>query len=146
MCSINKLYIHTFKFYKYTVKNNGTGDFKEVTNVKERNDVNYNEFEVFLEHEDTFIVSTKYYGATFTAEIKANKIKNAEVETVKNILAKLTYGFSIDNNIYLCDERYLYKFDPKSNELIGKIDLQSIGKSHYVKDDFLYIFTHIKIM
>ncbi len=140
---------HNFEIYNYKLYGNTLSgyiyDTVNQTKIKDItiNDVNYNEFEVFLEHEDTFIVSTKYYGATFTAEIKANKIKNAEFETVKNILTKLTYGFSIDNNIYLCDERYLYKFDPRSNELIGKIDLQSIGKSHYVKDDFLYITSYV---
>lgn len=54
----------------------------------------------------------------------------------------ITYGFKIDDYIYLCDKRYLYKYEKNSNKLCGKLDLQCRGISHYVKGEYLYVAAH----
>ena len=70
-------------------------------------------------------------------------IENGTVaSSIKLEIKNITYGFKIDDYIYLCDSRYLYKYEKNSNKLCGKLDLQCRGISHYVKGEYLYVAAH----
>lgn len=57
-------------------------------------------------------------------------------------LNDLAYGFKIGDYAYLCDKKYLYKYDAKFTAFYGKLDLKCQGISHYVKDGYLYVAAH----
>ncbi len=85
-----------------------------------------------------------YCGKRLTADIVLQVKNDMVVESIAKLdmIEKLNYMFKLDEYIYLCDDKYLYKFDIECKELLGKLDLKCIGNSHYVKDDYLYVAAH----
>lgn len=59
-------------------------------------------------------------------------------EPLEDILS-VSHVFKIDNNMYLCDSQYLYKFDLDFKNVLGKIDLKYQGVFHCVKGKYLYV-------
>ena len=86
-------------------------------------------------------VYTKYLGVELSTEVTAVVEKRVDSKNSYKVneLQSVAYGFTIDENTYLCDERYIYKFDKECKTLYGKLDLQCQGNCHYVKDGYLYV-------
>ena len=86
-------------------------------------------------------VYTKYLGLELSTEVTAVVEKRVDSKNSYKVneLKSIAYGFTIDENTYLCDERYIYKFDKECKTLYGKLDLQCQGNCHYVKDGYLYV-------
>lgn len=54
-------------------------------------------------------------------------------------ISTVSYAFRIENNVYVCDSKYLYKFDSNFENVLGKIDLGYSGVFHCVKGKYLYV-------
>lgn len=84
-----------------------------------------------------------YFGIEFVSEIKVKIISKINVKESYDIeeIEAVSYGFTISDYIYLCDEKYIYKFDKEGKNLFGKLDIKYNIVSHYIKDDYLYVLT-----
>lgn len=108
------------------------------------NDV-YFDMQNYLELGDSKIkVCVDYVGKQFATDIILEIKKDIIVEeiTTLNEIGNLKYMFKLDDYLYVCDEKYLYKYDFDCQEVLGKLDLQCIGVDHFVKDDYLYVAAH----
>lgn len=86
-------------------------------------------------------VNTTYQGKDFKAEAYVNVTGDIKITNSNKVKGSndFVYGFSVDNNVYLCDKRYIYKYDYECNELLGKLDLKCEGNSYFVKGNYLYV-------
>ncbi len=105
------------------------------------NDIRYDEVSYSEGGIYKFKVYTKYLNKEFSTYVYVNVKGDIEISSNSKInnLDDITYGFNYENNVYLCDDKYIYKFDFECNKLLGKIDLKCAGNSYYVKDEYMYV-------
>lgn len=84
-----------------------------------------------------------YFDMEFVSEIEVKIIPKINVKESHDIeeIEAVSYGFTIGDYIYLCDEKYIYKFDKEGKNLFGKLDINYNIVSHYIKDNYLYVLT-----
>lgn len=105
----------------------------------------YFDMQNYLEQGDNNIKACiDYVGKQLAAEIILDVKKDIVIEEITTLdeIGKLKYIFELDDYLYVCDEKYLYKYDLECQEVLGKLDLQCIGIDHFVRDDYLYVAAH----